>query len=211
VRIGRRITKGSVSQYCYTKYNKEIDLLKCELSIDRARKKKTVLRVSRITEDLDRLLQKDAEDKRMSVNALLTSIFTKYAEWDRYSERFGFISIGKELFSAILEAGDQQKLEKIGRDLGVELPKQFILFWFKKLNVETFLNYITLVSRYGGIAKCDIEVHGRDYTVSTLHDLGPKWSIFLRHFIDSGLRSTLGIVGEFHATKNSVVGRFTVS
>ncbi len=165
---------------------------------------------SRISEDLDKLLQKDAENKRMSVNALMTSIFTKYAEWDRYSERFGFVSLGKELFSSILEITDEQKLQKIGDELGAQLPKQFILFWFKKVNIETFLGYISLVSRYGGISKSEIEIQGREYAITELHDLGPKWSIFLKHFIDSGLKSTLGIAAEFDTTKNSVVGRFTL-
>ena len=166
--------------------------------------------MSRISEDLDELLQKDAQNKRMSVNALMTSIFTKYAEWDRYSERFGFVSVGKELFTAILGAADQEQLEKIGDDLGAQLPKQFILFWFKKINVETFLEYISLVSRYGGISKSEVEVQGREYTISALHDLGPKWSIFMQHFFDSGLQTTLGIKAEFDTTKNSVVGKFTV-
>jgi hypothetical protein len=175
------------------------------------RKKKTVFRVSRISEDLDELLQKDAQNRRISVNALTTSIFTKYAEWDRFSERFGFLSVGKELFTAILDAADQEKLEKIGDELGAELPKQFIIFWFKKINIETFLEYIQLVSRYGGISKSEVEIRGRDYTVSSLHDLGPKWSIFLKHFIDSGLKSTLGINAEFDTTKNSVVVHFALA
>jgi hypothetical protein len=180
------------------------------LSTDRTtkKKKKTVLRVSRITEELDNLLQKDAEDKRMSVNAFITSIFMKYAEWDRNAERFGFVSIGKELFAGILDSADLKTLEKVGDDLGAQLPKQFILFWFKKLNVETFLAYISLISRYGGLAKSDVQVLGREYTISALHDYGPKWSSFLKHFIDSGLKSVLGVTAEFDTTKNSVVGRF---
>jgi len=174
-------------------------------------KKKTVLRVSRISQELDELLQRDAENKRMSVNALVTSILTKYWEWDRYAEKFGFMSLGREIVIAMLESADQEKLEKFGDELGAQLTKQFILFWFKKVNVETFLAYITLVSRYGGITKSEIEAEGREYTVSSLHDLGPKWSSFLKHFIDSGLKSTLGVVAEFETTKNSVIGRFTVS
>jgi hypothetical protein len=112
--------------------------------------------------------------------------------------------------SAIIEASDQQKLDKIGDDLGAQLTKQFILFWFKKVNFENFLNYVTLVSRYGGIAKTEIEYQGRECTVSSLHDLGPKWSSFLKHFIDSGLKSALGIAAEFDTTRNSVVARLIV-
>jgi len=147
----------------------------------------------------------------MSVNALTTSILTKYAEWDRYAERFGFVSVGKELFSQIIQTTDQQSLEKIAEDMGAQLTKQFMLFWFKKINVETFLAYVSTISRYGGIAKCDIEVQGREHTITALHELGPKWSNFLKHFIDSGLKSTLGIVAEFDTTKNSVVGRFVAT
>jgi hypothetical protein len=160
---------------------------------------------------LDRLLEKDAEDKRISVNALINSIFAKYSQWDRYAEKFGFVSVGKDLFSSILGAVDEDQLAKIADDLGRHLPKQFILFWFKKLNVENFLAYVSLIARYGGIAKCEFQVEGREYTVTVLHELGPWWSVFMEHFIDQGLRTCLGIVAEFDATKNSIVGRFVAS
>ena len=184
-----------------------------DLSSERRAKKreKTVLRVSRITESLDRLLEKDAEDKRISVNALVNSIFTKYSQWDRYAEKFGFVSVGKDLFSSVLGAADEDKLAKIADDLGRQLPKQFILFWFKKLNIENFLAYISLISRYGGIAKCETQVDWRESTVTVLHELGPRWSIFMEHFIDQGLRTCLGITAEFDTTKNSLVARFMVS
>ena len=173
-----------------------------------SKRKKSVLRVSRISEDLDKLLQRDAEDKRMSVNALVISILTKYAEWDRYSDRFGYVSVGRELFKAILETADREQLETIGDELGAQLPKQFILFWFKKINLETFLEYASLVSRYGGISKSEVEFEGRECTVSSLHELGPKWSAFMQHFLDGSLQSTLGIKAKFDTTKNSVVATF---
>ncbi len=176
---------------------------------DRTRKpkRKSVLRVSRISEDLDNLLQKDAKDKRTSVNALINSIFAKYAEWDRYADRFGYVSVGKELFASILRATDQEKLVKIGDELGSQLIKQFILFWFNRVNLETFLAYISLVCRYGGIAKYEMEVEGKDYTIIAIHELGISWSEFMKHFIDQGLRVNFGIVAQFDVSKNSLVAR----
>lgn len=157
---------------------------------------------------MDRLLRKDAEDKRTTVNALINSIFTKYAEWDRYAERFGYVSIGKELLASILLATDEDKLVRIGDDLGSQLTRQFILFWFKKVNLETFLSYVSLVCRYGGIAKYEMEIEGREYVVTTIHELGMPWSNFLKHFIDQGLRTNLGITAQFDVSKNSVVCKF---
>lgn len=174
----------------------------------RNQKRKSVLRVSRISEDMDRLLQKDAENKRTSVNALINSIFTKYAEWDRFAERFGYVSIGKELLASILLATDEEKLMTIGEELGGQLTRQFVMFWFKRLNLETFLAYVSMVCRYGGIAKYEMEMEGRDYTITTIHELGLPWSRFLKHFIDQGLKTNLGITAQFDLSKNSVITRF---
>jgi len=172
-------------------------------------KRRSVLRVSRISEDMDKLLQKDAEDKRTSVNALINSIFTKYAEWDRYAERFGYVSIGKQLLASIVLATDEDRLAEIGDELGGQLTRQFIMFWFKRVNLETFLDYVSLVCRYGGIAKYEMERDGREYVITTIHELGLPWSYFLKHFIDQGLRANLGITAQFDVSKNSVIARFT--
>ncbi len=160
---------------------------------------------------MERLLQKDAEDKRISVNALMNSILAKYAEWDRNVERFGFISLGKDLFTSMLQAVDEDHLCKVADEVGGQLTRQFILVWYKKINVETYLAYLSLFSKYSGIARCDIQVSGKDYVISAIHEFGPKWSNFLKHFIDKGLESTLGVAGHFEVTVNSIVVRFTTA
>ncbi|HYB76121.1 MAG TPA: hypothetical protein VEC08_04085 [Nitrososphaerales archaeon] len=182
-----------------------------ESRVARRPKRKSVLRVSRISEDVDRLLQKDAEEKGISVNALINSIFTKYAEWDRYAGRFGYVSIGKDLLTSVLAATDEKKLAEIGDELGSELTRQFILFWFKRVSLETFLSYFSLVCRYGGIAKYEMEVRGNEYVITAIHELGMPWSDFLKHFIDHGMRDNLGIVAQFDLSRNSVVARFVAS
>jgi biotin-(acetyl-CoA carboxylase) ligase len=67
------------------------------IGINLAAGKKTLLRIIRITQELEDLLQKDAKLKRISVNALISSIMTKYAEWDRYRERV-YAAIGLSHF-----------------------------------------------------------------------------------------------------------------
>jgi hypothetical protein len=63
------------------------------IRFDLVAEKKTLLRTIRITQELEDLLQRDAKLKRISVNALISSIMTKYAEWDRFRERFDAIVI----------------------------------------------------------------------------------------------------------------------
>jgi len=175
----------------------------------KAKTKKSLLRTVRITPELDEILQKDAQAKRVSVNALLTTILTKYAEWDRYTERFGYMTISKDLFTSVLGAADDAKLTQAALELGQRLPKEVILFFFRELNVDTFLAYMTLTCKYGNIAENEVETHGRNYTVTIHHDLGEKWSNYLSSFIGQTMKNQLGITPQFDVIKNSFVTRFT--
>ena len=171
-------------------------------------KKKTLLRTIRIDQELEDLLQRDAKLKRISVNALISSIMTKYAEWDRFRERFEGIVITPRGLSAILESVNDEKVEAIAKELGSALAREFILLVSKKINVETYLVHLSLLCRYGGFAHLEIENEGRDYTITLLHTMGQKWSNYLTSFVDENLKTDLNIVPKFEVKKNAVVLRF---
>ena len=110
--------------------------------------KKTVLRTIRLSKGLDELLQKDANSKRITVGALISTILTKYSQWDRYTEKFEMITLRQETIKAILEATEDEALIRKAREIGAKIPKEFLMFWFKKqiLN-RTFnmLNYYVVM------------------------------------------------------------------
>jgi hypothetical protein len=170
--------------------------------------KKTLLRTIRITQELEDLLQKDAQLKRISVNSLISSIMTKYAEWDRFRERFATISLNPRGLCAFLESVDDNRVETVARELGSTLTREFILFVSKKINLETYLMHLSLLCRYGGFAHLEVENEGRDYTITLLHAMGQKWSNYLMNVIDEIMKHDLSIVPRFNVTKNAVVIRF---
>jgi hypothetical protein len=94
--------------------------------------KKTVLRTIRLSKELDDLLQKDADSKRISVGTLLAIILTRYSQWDRYAEKFDMITLRQETIKAILETTEDEALIRKARELGAKVPKEFLMFWFKK-------------------------------------------------------------------------------
>lgn len=55
--------------------------------------------------------------KRTTVNSLISSIFTKYSEWDRYEEKFGYISVTRQLFRSLLDAAGEEKVGSIAQEL----------------------------------------------------------------------------------------------
>ncbi len=173
-------------------------------------KKKSVLRTVRLSQELEALLQADAESKRTSLNALITTILMRYAEWDRFADKFGVVTLSADLFRALIEGSSDVELERIANDFGPRLPNEAMLFWFKKADLDTFLRYLSLNSRYGNLGEYELEVDGRNHKISIRHDYGENWSKFLRFFLGSILEKSLGLAPRFRVTRNGVLISFTV-
>lgn len=171
--------------------------------------KKTVLRTIRISQDLDDLLQKDAEAKRISLNSLISTMMEKHREWDRYVEKINSVTLSPAGITAILKAVDEKKLVEATKELGARATKEFIPFLFKITNIETYLEFLSLLCRYGRFAQFEIDNIGKDHKITLIHNLGERWSVFLSNFIEQGMKNALGIVPQMDSTKGSVVVRFT--
>jgi hypothetical protein len=173
-----------------------------------AKRNPTLLKSIRITESTNDLLKKDAAVKRTTTNALIQSILTKYLEWDRQAQRYGFISLTHDTFKTILDKIDEQKLVDASRELGARVPKDIILFWYGKTGVQGFLKYISLLSDYATFAQFEIARDGQNYIVTAHHNFGLKWSNYLKSFLETGLKSTTGIDGSTEVSRNSVALTF---
>lgn len=173
--------------------------------------KPTILKTIRISEDIDSLLKKDAASKRTTTNALIHSILTRYLEWDRFAERYGFISVTQETFKTILDKIDEEKLAEASRELGAKVPKDILLFWYGKTGISGFVKYLSLLSDYATFAHFEVTRDGSKYLVTAHHNLGAKWSNYLKSFLETALKTTTGIVGEAETSRNSVSLSFATS
>jgi superfamily I DNA and RNA helicase len=167
--------------------------------------KKTMLRTIRLSKSLDDLLQKDANSKRITVGALISTILTKYSQWDRYTEKFDTITFGHETLRAILEATEDEALIRKAREIGAKIPKEFLMFWFKRTDLESYLRYLELLCNYGGFARHELEVDNGSYVITLLHNMGEKWSLFLKHHMEEGIMSTIGTLPRFEVNKGSLI------
>jgi len=161
-----------------------------------------------MSKELDAILNKDANAKRTTVNGLISTILTKYSEWDRFAEKFGFVSLTGELFRSLLEATDEEKLRRTAEELGSELAKEVMLFWFKELSLESFLAYLSNICRYGNLGEFELQVAGGSYMISGHHEYGERWSMFLERFLREAMRSGLSINPQVDHSKNQVILRF---
>jgi hypothetical protein len=175
-----------------------------------AAKRKTVLRTIRLTQELDSLLQKDSRTKSTSVNALISELITKYATWDRFTEKFGFVQVARRTFREIVDAVDDEQLAKIAEKLGAEMPEAITSFLLHKLNFETLLATLSLFERYSGLQAHSMETSEGQCTITFHHDLGEKWSLFLKYFMNEYFRTGLHVAPNTSIVGDSVVLSFRI-
>ena len=169
---------------------------------------KSVLRSIRIRRSLQQTLERDAEVKGISVNSLVSAVLTRYAEWDRFAEKFGFVTITKSGHQMMMEAIPEDELEALAERLGAQNPKEVTLFWFKRLGLDPFLGYLMAVSRYGKSFEVEVDRSGNEITLLFHHDYGAHYSRFLLHFFSKAIPSVVGVVPRSQVGRNSVVFKF---
>jgi hypothetical protein len=174
------------------------------------RKKKTILRTIRLTEEVDDLLEKDAQKQTMSVNALISKIMTKYVEWDSHVEKLGYVSIANSMLKRLMDAVSDEGLEKIARDFSDDQRVRTIALWaFRKVSTETILQTISLVGKYGGVWLTDVKCDG-ECVITFHHALGAKGSTFTKYYVDSLVKNEFGTKPKIEATNDAVIVSFPI-
>jgi hypothetical protein len=172
------------------------------------RKTQTVLRGVRIPKQLNELLQKDANAENRTVSALVVSILTKYAEWDRFTQKFGFVTVPRSTYKRMIEAMDEQAYLAATE----EAPSTFlemIRFWYRCVDPRIVSAFCERLSKYVGTTQCEIDDRDGDYTITLQHDFGMKYSNQLKRVYETVTRETLRIEPKIEVTNNSVFIRFS--
>jgi hypothetical protein len=129
--------------------------------LTRKREQTTTLRTVRIPQELDNALENISKERGLSVNSFVSMLLKKYVEWDKYADRFGYITLTRESLSRILNAIDDNKLIESAQDYGSTVLKEFLMFWFKELNIDSVLNALSLRCKYANVAEYELKTDGK--------------------------------------------------
>lgn len=176
-----------------------------------AKEKKTVLRTIRLSKELDDALQKDAKENDTSVNTIINKALTKYVQWDRLASKFGFVTLSAEAFKDILEQCSEDKIISIATKLGQSAPMRLSMLWFKKTSLETAVKSLDLFSKYTGLGKAEFEIKSGRGIITIHHNLGIKWSVYLKHMLCAYVNTALKVEAECNMAENSIAIIFPLS
>ena len=144
----------------------------------------------------------------MTTNSLIHAILIKYLNWDRFAERYGFMSLSQEGMLKIIQNLSEKDLIEAATQNGSQVPKDILIFWYGRSDLAGFLKYVTLLSDNARLAEFEIARDGTKHIKTPHHDLGIKWSSNIAHFLKSSLKHTLDIESEVQLSTNSVALTF---
>ncbi len=155
----------------------------------------------RMKEEVYAILKREATSKSVSMSNLVSQILEKYAEFDRFVEKFQFIFFHKNLVLRGLQAFSEKEARGVGNPVGAAFAKDAFLMMGLPFNKESMKYFIeTIVAGYKNFCTCEKHSVGNKELFYLRHDLGPKWSAFLSGYVSGAFKNILGeeIVAETH-------------
>jgi hypothetical protein len=179
----------------------------CNTERNGTERRRSRLRSIRIAREINDFLENEAEKQGLTFNALVNRILTKYSRWDGFAEKFGFVTIAAESLSSILSRCEDEMLERTGRELGAKMTAATTMFWHMNVDFDALLDMINLYSRYSGQYTAETKRSDSEVTLTFHHNLGEKWSIILKNFIEASVNSVL----PKSETRSSYTGNLVVA
>ena len=138
----------------------------------------------RINEDTYKMLSDDAEDKGISINALINSMIKRYLMWDRFTDEMGLVPVTKRTLKKIFQSMDDASIKKIAQDVGGTVPQELIYLSYDKFDFDNLMKMIEISNtRFGKVNhKINDSTHNINdstHNINVVHGISEKFSMFL--------------------------------
>jgi hypothetical protein len=163
---------------------------------DSVRKKDTVTVTFRVDKESMHLLQEEAKRQQISLNNLVNHIINRYIEWEEYAAKAGYMQLTKPVVAELFNRLSDEDIIEIARKTGKDANFDIMLFMKGKTDLESFISWLEARMKNSGIeisrkVNSESEFQPRSQTIVIKHDLGQKWSLYLKTLIESLLKESL--------------------
>jgi hypothetical protein len=164
---------------------------------------RTVLRTFRLPRELDEALVAGAKLENQTLTGTLLSILTQYGQYDRFIERFGFITVNRGTFKAMMDALPDDKISEIAQGSAVNIV-EYIDFCYNKRDLQSLLGTIENFSKYRRRYDYDLARDDLGVTITLRTDLGEKDTLFIGEQYKAVISQILGVAPLVKMSQNQV-------
>ena len=162
---------------------------------------------------LDKTISELAEERGLSFNLIANQILTKYCEYERVAEKLGFIDIAPLSLKNLLSLISTEESEALGSMSGLSgrNAKQLVSMMMGGSDLKSFLAALNLMEKHMRAFTSDILIKEDECQIIMSHNLGIKWSHFLKGMVSSTLKETYQVNPTFEVTETFMTANFSVA
>jgi hypothetical protein len=164
-------------------------------------------------------LQREADQKEISLNVLVNQALKRYEEWDRYESKIGMMPVPKVMLSSLIDksikiaknAGIKDvepyrdEIIKSAAEIAFSIMKDSVLFMKKQYNLWTVLSVLEQYMKVSDI-NSDHRIEGeRKHVFIIQHELGENWSLFTKELLKLIFENLAKVKVEVNITPNTTV------
>ena len=156
------------------------------------REGKTVAKSFRVNEKAIAAIQEEAQRQNISLNTLVNQLLIDYSEFGRFVKRLSGLRLSRKTFEAVLNAASEEGLIAGARAAGKSAPQALITSKWGKMTPSIVVDYVRDLSAYANLYEYNETNENGRLTLTLMHELGPKWSIFLANYLGEAF-ATAGV------------------
>ena len=171
-------------------------------------------------------LQREADQKEISLNVLVNQVLRRYVKWDTFEPKIGMMPVPKIILStcfnkAILAANEsgmnQDEIEshrdemiKSAAEISFSLIKDSALLMKRTYNLWTVLEILQEYMKVSDM-KSDHRIEaGNNHVFVIQHELGENWSLFTKVLLNLIFESLASVRPDVNTTPNTIIAKVTL-
>ena len=166
-------------------------------------KKKTQTMTFRLDSELVEEIKNDAEFERINVNSLVSKILSNHIVWEKYERKLGLLPMTKPFVQYSINGMDDEAIIHLAEKVEKDTFSDILNFMKGDYTVEDFIEILRSWI-YVAWMQHDV-IKGKDsYTFKINHDLGRKWSLYIKTLVTELFYDILQKSLKVKSTKNTV-------
>ncbi|MGC1131377.1 MAG: hypothetical protein WA941_01035 [Nitrososphaeraceae archaeon] len=171
-------------------------------------------------------LQREADQKEISLNVLVNQVLRRYVKWDTFEPKIGMMPVPKIILStcfnkAILAANEsgmnQDEIEshrdemiKSAAEISFSLIKDSALLMKRTYNLWTVLEILQEYMKVSDM-KSDHRIEaGNNHVFIIQHELGENWSLFTKVLLNLIFENLASVRPDINTTPNTIIAKVTL-
>ena len=148
-------------------------------------------------------LRRDAELEKINLNAFVTRIFSNHVQWERYERKMGLLPMTKPFLKEVINQLTNDQITNLAQKIEKENFKNIIIFMNESHDVNDFVEILRTWLTVSWM-QLNIVIRDESYHCNIQHDLGYKWSLYVRTLVSELSNDILQKKSEIKITDNVI-------